>query len=84
MRTFETIVEELVKIEMNPGSHMDNVADYESKEDFILSNVVEDDFVSSYLEESFLTPEEIEAYDLYEIQEAVNTAIRNEFDSVKK
>ncbi len=81
MRTFEELVEEFAKIDMDPGCHMDSASDYDSVLDFYLSMVSRDDYVSHYLEDS-LSEEELEAYDKSEIQEAVIRFIEEKVDKL--
>ena len=80
MKTFEILVDELVKIEMDDSCHMDDITDYESAAEYYISNAKLDSYPNSYLKETYLTKEEVEAYDVYELQQAVINRIKFECD----
>lgn len=83
MRNLENLVIELAEIEMNEATHDDMPEDYTDLENFYLSNVTKDSYVNYFLRD-VLSSDELEAYNLTEVQDLVIQKIEEKFEAIKK
>lgn len=75
MRKFDELVEHFAKIELDPSSHSLTKEDFNTESDFYLEAVNHDSFYQ-YLKES-LTTEELEAYDINKLWDAIKEYIED-------